>query len=1104
MLLAGEARKRFGGNIPLIGIATWGVIQQRESLEVLDNTLNYGYSTRRPIKYEARKYVKAPALDPNHSHFILVDDGSENQFGKEIELRAQFEACACLSKGGSEERFIADVLKNRNLGWEGGRDGWSAAYKDDRLPGHGGSNAEENLAICVCFEGGPGTIDTIYASTRNGTPALLVKGSGRAADLIADCIRVFKSDETSGDDAEEPNAAQKESCDSTWLKRLVMIRRFVIFMREMKDATLRRDATVSWPPVIDPKSVSSGGAALWKRQWGGRTSAGPGQWVRAKELAFDDSQRELVVDEENRAVLRPGELEHTREAIVLGRKLFEEYHLGDWVRAAPDFKVLEMMCNLFDSICSRLCLVYDLDARTIVDGRREHLDVLDYTVNTIALGIRADADRKACSFVMYLWRKCVLRQRAGTAVEESKQDFADNNGVLLDINSNARYLWLKLMIEWNKKDVIKGLLKDECDVYLNKRSLNRALQVALEQDRCEIAEDLLLYGADTDAYRTGASRESSISEPVWKGLLVSACAAAENEHLRILIDRGRVEDSALCSLRAISDERVLERRAHALRKRRLSTVYSRLMFLAESTVMDEVQVEQPASALSELQEYLQRQGMSRETNFNARDIVDDRQAKAVLSRIYGIIIDSDESVLLGDDRLLYIGDGGRFSFDTNADFDLFLCMLLLNRPELARLFWIRDGCKRAAAMYQNALLGCLLCRRLVKFDFVMRDKNLTSAFQLTAAMYERFSTDVLRKCCQKNVERTMSAIEQPLEQCNNWSAVDMIVRANCRHLVIECSDLCISAAVRRFLGKDGFFSTFSRLNAAWHAEMALFRLSRSSRVQPTASSSDQPLLTVRSTRRLIQGMKRRSLSGLSGVGAEAVQAPPPNLGTWWHAIKMDHRFRLAACCLIDGLGILVHIWVPYPAKLIWTPFSAFLVHKLHRNTLVTAISLLEDQLPFLRQFPTATVTCVYLRAPPEDEDKAAPADAADVVNFFPVDHFVLDVFAHLMLTYLLTTFILWEPCLAADALEALILVLFVSDELPDIILAGVDEHSIFLLPCIAKGFRAYWSLVGYVKFFPALFRALFINVFLLVRKIPSTSLVLSLRNISLMVSDLSL
>ena len=33
-----------------------------------------------------------PMLNANHSHFILVDDGSEGQFAKEIEFRSELEA----------------------------------------------------------------------------------------------------------------------------------------------------------------------------------------------------------------------------------------------------------------------------------------------------------------------------------------------------------------------------------------------------------------------------------------------------------------------------------------------------------------------------------------------------------------------------------------------------------------------------------------------------------------------------------------------------------------------------------------------------------------------------------------------------------------------------------------------------------------------------------------------------------------------------------------------------------------------------------------------------------------------------------------------------
>ena len=39
-------------------------------------------------------YYLFQELDPNHTHFLLVDDGSENAFGKEIEFRAKIEKVA--------------------------------------------------------------------------------------------------------------------------------------------------------------------------------------------------------------------------------------------------------------------------------------------------------------------------------------------------------------------------------------------------------------------------------------------------------------------------------------------------------------------------------------------------------------------------------------------------------------------------------------------------------------------------------------------------------------------------------------------------------------------------------------------------------------------------------------------------------------------------------------------------------------------------------------------------------------------------------------------------------------------------------------------------
>eukprot|EP00292_Cryptomonas_paramecium_P011106 CAMPEP_0113701736 /NCGR_PEP_ID=MMETSP0038_2-20120614/24757_1 /TAXON_ID=2898 /ORGANISM="Cryptomonas paramecium" /LENGTH=324 /DNA_ID=CAMNT_0000625695 /DNA_START=331 /DNA_END=1302 /DNA_ORIENTATION=- /assembly_acc=CAM_ASM_000170 len=282
MKYVGEARCRFGGNIPLIGIATWGTTQQNELLGVDENAVNYGYLTRRPVNYKPAKYGKQsarPALDNNHSHFILVDDGSEGQFGREIDLRAQFEACACSPRGNPEERAIADVLRRKGIGWEGSQDGWIGAYQDfqgDNAAQDADKQKAMSLAVCLCMEGGPGTLATVAAATRNGTPVILMKGSGRAADLIADCIRVVQSEDDREDEMERVDYAGggfDDRFDKETMRRSLMIRRLIILLNDIKDAHLSKEeegrVRIDWPPKLPPgpslpeeKDWSS-----WQRQW---------------------------------------------------------------------------------------------------------------------------------------------------------------------------------------------------------------------------------------------------------------------------------------------------------------------------------------------------------------------------------------------------------------------------------------------------------------------------------------------------------------------------------------------------------------------------------------------------------------------------------------------------------------------------------------------------------------------------------------------------------------------------------------------------------------------------------------------------------------------
>lgn len=65
------------------GIASWGCIAGVEQLDVHGSNVLYAKSL-------ADQIDESP-LEPNHTQFILVDDGSKHQNGTEIEFRSQLE-----------------------------------------------------------------------------------------------------------------------------------------------------------------------------------------------------------------------------------------------------------------------------------------------------------------------------------------------------------------------------------------------------------------------------------------------------------------------------------------------------------------------------------------------------------------------------------------------------------------------------------------------------------------------------------------------------------------------------------------------------------------------------------------------------------------------------------------------------------------------------------------------------------------------------------------------------------------------------------------------------------------------------------------------------
>ncbi|RDD39507.1 Transient receptor potential cation channel subfamily M member 2 [Trichoplax sp. H2] len=136
-----------GENLVAIGIATWGTVLGKHELVDAEGSF--------PVRYRSQfrsGEIGAP-LDPNHTHFILVDDGTVGRFGAEIGLRSKLEQTI------SEQKMHTYKFVG-NHGF--------------RIP-----------VVCVVLEGGPNTMATVHAAIEQNTPGVVVAGSGRAANILA-------------------------------------------------------------------------------------------------------------------------------------------------------------------------------------------------------------------------------------------------------------------------------------------------------------------------------------------------------------------------------------------------------------------------------------------------------------------------------------------------------------------------------------------------------------------------------------------------------------------------------------------------------------------------------------------------------------------------------------------------------------------------------------------------------------------------------------------------------------------------------------------------------------------------------------------------------
>ncbi|XP_068596633.1 transient receptor potential cation channel subfamily M member 1-like [Brachionichthys hirsutus] len=139
------------GKVCAIGIAPWGIIENKEDL--------IGRDVTRPYQTMSNPLSKLAVLNSSHSHFILADNGTSGKYGSEVRLRRQL------------EKHIALQKINTRLG--------------QGVP-----------VVCLILEGGPNVISIVLESLREEPPVPVVvcDGSGRASDIISFAHRYCEQD----------------------------------------------------------------------------------------------------------------------------------------------------------------------------------------------------------------------------------------------------------------------------------------------------------------------------------------------------------------------------------------------------------------------------------------------------------------------------------------------------------------------------------------------------------------------------------------------------------------------------------------------------------------------------------------------------------------------------------------------------------------------------------------------------------------------------------------------------------------------------------------------------------------------------------------------
>ncbi|CAF1151401.1 unnamed protein product [Rotaria sordida] len=180
-----------GLDIPCIGIASWNYIADNSQLEIT----NPANSTRIQ-SYIVRKSPKGKChLEPNHTHFLLFDDGKDNP-SSVLGLRARIEMLSrdpSLAQRSHVHQVAYGFRTENGITSQDLITTQSTHMNTMQLPPIEPIWDTLIPIVMVLLEGGASSLNTVSKALKENTPIVVVKESGRAADFVAYVYEYFSN-----------------------------------------------------------------------------------------------------------------------------------------------------------------------------------------------------------------------------------------------------------------------------------------------------------------------------------------------------------------------------------------------------------------------------------------------------------------------------------------------------------------------------------------------------------------------------------------------------------------------------------------------------------------------------------------------------------------------------------------------------------------------------------------------------------------------------------------------------------------------------------------------------------------------------------------------